>query len=113
MNTAIRNMTPDDLLAEAAGDSAKARWSTMESLTATLIDEVRQLAWVYASAHTDQAIPKPEPIKRPGISGARRKLKRISIVDARRLDPRLRGLSDTEAQTKLDRLTGRRPSNGN
>lgn len=108
MNTAIRNLTPDDKLADAAGDPTKARWSTMEGLLATLIDEVRQLSWVYASAHTDTKIPRPEPIKRPGVSGpSRRKLKRISLVDARRLDPRLRGLADAEAQTKLDRLTGR------
>lgn len=107
LNTALRNATPEEMLAANAGDPAQARWSTMESLTATLIDEVRNLVWSYVSAHSEHSVPKPEPIKRPGVSTRRRHLRSISIQRAQRMDPRLRGLSPDEAQEKLDMLTGR------
>lgn len=102
---------PEEKLAESAGDSAKARWSSAEGLLATLIDETRQLAWMYASAHTESTVPKPQPIRRPGV-GARRRRRPVSLAVAQRMDPRLRGLSEEEAQAKLDMLTGR-GSHGN
>lgn len=105
MNTAIRNGTSDEQLMEAAGDPTQARWSTMENLTATLIDEVRQLAWIYTKAHTEQSVPKPEPVQRPGVRG--RKVRKISLANARRLDPRLRLVPDEDAQGRLDYITGR------
>lgn len=97
---------PEERLLESAGDPAKARWSTLETLMAMLIDEVRSLSWAYMSAHTEQSIPRPEPVKRPGV-GPARKLRRISLSDARRLDPRLRLVRDEEAQETLDEITGR------
>jgi hypothetical protein len=105
LNTAIRNMMPDDRLAELAGDPVKAPWSTIESLLAGLIDEIRILGWMYVSAHTDKSIPRPQPVKRPGVTGRARK--KIPIEAAMRMDPRLRGLSPEEAQAALDRMTGR------
>lgn len=107
LNTAIRNMTSEERLSSNAGDSSEARWSTVETLLATLIDEVRINSWMYASAHSDQKIPKPEPIKRPGVNVHRRNLRALDMEKAQRMDPRLRGLSPEEAQEKLNRMTGR------
>lgn len=103
LNTAIRNHMPEDELAGRRGDPARAPWSTVETLMAVLIDEVRMLAWSYASAHSKGTVPKPTPISRPGArrSGRRRP---ISLETARRLDPRLRGLSDEEARERLERI---------
>ena len=106
LNTAIRNGMPEDQILENAGDPVKARWSAMESLMATLIDEVRNLIWTYQSAHTTQAIPRPESIRRPGV-GKTRKLRRITLSDARKMDPRLRLVRDEDAQDVLDEITGR------
>jgi hypothetical protein len=106
LNTAIRNSVPEDELASRRGDPAAAPWSTVETLMAVLIDEVRMLAWTYASAHSKGTVPKPTPIARPGArrSGRRRAL---SLDAARRLDPRLRGLTAAQAQARLDGVTGR------
>jgi hypothetical protein len=108
LNTAIRNLMPEDKLAENAGDPTKAPWSAAETLLASVIDEIRNLGWTYVQGHSDSSIPKPLPVPRPGVTG-RRRLKRISLENARKLDPRLRGLSDTEVQAMLNRLTGRTP----
>lgn len=106
MNTAIRNATPEDRLRDNAGDPARASWSGVETMLATLIDEVRQLEWLYVSAHTEKPVTKPEPIKRPGITSDRRRRRAMNLDAARKLDPRLRGLADDEAREKLRRLTG-------
>lgn len=98
---------PEERLLESAGDPVKARWSTLETLMAMLIDEVRSISWAYMSAHSEQAIPRPEPIKRPGVTRSR-KLRQISLSDARRLDPRLRLVRDEDAQERLDEITGRK-----
>jgi hypothetical protein len=105
VKTAIRNSVPEDALAELAGDASRAPWSATESLLASLIDEVRMLAWMYASSHSDKAVPKPDPVKRPGVGVKKRRL--IPLAAAMALDPRLRGLEPEEAQAKLDQLTGR------
>lgn len=73
---------------------------------AIMVDEVRQLAWMYAQSHTESKLPRPEPLPRPGVSKGSR-LRPISLEAARRIDPRLRGLADAEAQEMLNRLTGR------
>jgi hypothetical protein len=103
MNTAIRNIMPEDRLAANATDPTKASWSAVESLFATLIDEVRQLEWMYAQSHSDNPIPRPKPMRRPGVD-AKRKLRPMRLEVAQALDPRLRGLSAEEAQEKLRRL---------
>jgi hypothetical protein len=87
----------------AAGDSAQAPWSPLELLVAALIDEVRQLSWMYAMSHSDNAhIPQPELVRRPGMNTKRGKV--MSIENARLLDPRLRGLDDDEVR---ERMAGR------
>lgn len=106
LNTAVRNDTPDEALAERIGDPTKSAWSNVETLLAALIDEVRSLGWAYASTHSDRKITKPTPIPRPGVGG-KRKLRRISIENAKLLDARLRDLSDEDAEAKFRELTGR------
>lgn len=107
LSTAVRNDTPDDVLAERVGDPEKSAWSTVESLLAALIDEVRNLSWAYASAHSERKIPRPAPVTRPGVSDKRRQLKKISIENIQALDPRLRGLSPEEAEARFREMTGR------
>ena len=100
MNTAIRNATPPEQIDAAAGDPAQAPWSTLESLVAALIDEVRNFAWMYASAHSKTSPQKPEPIRRPG-GGKRRGRKLMRMSDVRALDPRLKNMSDNEIRKLL------------
>jgi len=77
----------------------------METLLAALVDEVRMNTWVYVQAHSDKRVERPTPIRRPGLPARRER--RMSLADAQMIDPRLRGLSEEEAQETLDRLTGR------
>jgi len=105
LTTAMRNDTPERDLSRAERDPAKGRWSGIETLLAALIDEVRTNTWIYAQAHSDRRVDRPTPIRRPGMPARREK--RMSLSDAQKLDPRLRGLSEEEAQATLDRLTGR------
>jgi hypothetical protein len=107
LNTAIRNELPDDSLVRRAADPVAAPWSAVEMLMATLVDEIRNLGWMYASGHTSTSIPRPLPIRRPGLSARRGGGRIVDLARAQKLDPRLRGLSPEEAQDKLDRLTGR------
>lgn len=106
VNTAIRNSMPASNLARDSDglDPARANWSSIETLTALLIDEVRQQTWVYIQSKSPSAVPRPSPIPRPGLP--ERALRPISLAAAQVLDPRLRGLSEEEAQDKLDAITG-------
>jgi len=106
VNTAIRNDMPEWYLAEraAGADPSKSAWSITETLLAVLIDEVRMSNWLYASAHSDKTIPRPEPVRRPG-TGSRR-LRTLTLGEARAIDPRLRTLSDAEALATFRRLHG-------
>jgi hypothetical protein len=73
-------------------------------LTAALIDEMRQLNYMFATANSSSpgSIAKPEFIQRPGSGKKRGKL--MSIESARVLDPRLRYLDDDEVR---ERMAGR------
>lgn len=106
MNTAIRNGIPERSLSErlSGADPAKSAWSTLETLIAVLIDETRMSNWMYASAHSDNPIPKPEPLRRPGVATSRRRA--LSLADARAIDPRLRTMPDDEAVETFRRLHG-------
>jgi hypothetical protein len=103
--TAVRNAIPEDVIRAGGADPAKSAWSNSESLTALVVDELRKLQWMYASAHSENPLPKPEPIARPGVHG--RTTPKISYAVAQELDPRLRGLSPEEVQERFDSLTGR------
>lgn len=102
LNTAIRNATPDHELARATSDAARAPWSTLESLVASLIDELRQFEWMYASAHAKTAPKMPEPIRRPGITARRHGKKLMRISEIRTLDPRMRDMSDDEIRELIN-----------
>lgn len=106
MNTAIRNQLPEDNLARRAGDPVLAPWSAMEMFMATLIDEVRNVAWMYASGHSKGNVPRPDPIRRPGLSARRHSGRIVDLARAQKIDPRLRGLSIEEAQRLLDEVMG-------
>lgn len=107
MNTAIRNSASEADLAKsgARADPTRESWSALESMIATLIDEMRILRWTYVQAHSDTSVPRPTPVPRPGVSDRKGKL--MKLADAQKIDPRLRGLSEREAQEMLDRMTGR------
>jgi hypothetical protein len=109
VNTAIRNNTSEDVLSRAGAkyDPVKASWSAVESLLALLVDETRNQTWTYVQSKTDKRIARPTPIRRPGVGTTRRE-RAIPLEAAQRMDPRLRGLSDEEAQRKLDEILGRR-----
>jgi hypothetical protein len=101
LNTAIRNSITEDQMAVSSMDPARAPWSTLETLVAGVIDELRQLAWMYAAAHSKTAPQKPEFIKRPGVNKRRgRKLMRMS--DVRALDPRLKNFTDDEIREMMN-----------
>ena len=104
MNTAIRNSRPESELARqsASYDPARERWSTVETLLATLIDEVRYGNWAFVQAYSENPVTHPTPIRRPGLV---RTGKAMSLEDAQRIDPRLRGMSAEEAQETLDRMS--------
>jgi hypothetical protein len=108
LNTAMRNSVPEDELFREgdANDPAKGRWSTIEMMLATLIDEIRMNTWATIQLKTEKTVPRPEPIRRPGRSQRTRGAKRMSLEDAQRIDPRLRGMSAQEAQAMLDRIRG-------
>lgn len=106
VNTAIRNQMPDSVMARGKGNPSMSRWSSLEMLTAVLIDEIRQFEWAFIQSRTDRKIPRPLPIPRPGLPT--RPERAIPLAVAQRMDPRLRGLSDEDAQVVLDRVTGRR-----
>lgn len=103
----MRNDTPEAELAKGGVkyDPAHGRWSVMESMLASLIDEVRYNTWAFIQVHSEQAVTKPEPIRRPGVTGRRGKL--MPLSDAMKIDPRMRGMSEEEAQEFMDRMTGR------
>jgi hypothetical protein len=109
VNTAIRNTMPESVMARAGAkhDPTKSSWSALESLVALLIDEVRQQTWTYVQSKSEKRVARPTPIRRPGVGTARRE-RSIKLEAAQRMDPRLRGLSDEEAQAKLDEILGMR-----
>ena len=103
LNTAIRNNVPEGEL--LPGDPAKGKWSSAETLLATLIDEVRAYRADFAQVNSKNTVRRPKPIARPGLG--RKPGKVLDVEKLKELDPRLRGLSDEEALETYRRLTGR------
>lgn len=103
----MRNDTPEAELVKGGSkhDPSKASWSAVESMLASLIDEVRYNTWVYVQAHSDQKVAMPEPIRRPGVTGRRGKV--MPLADAMKIDPRLKGMTEEQAQRFMDEVTGR------
>lgn len=108
MNTAIRNDASESELVKssAQADPAQGRWSATDSMLASILDELRMGNWAYVQVHSEQSVPRPDPIRRPGVSGRRGKL--MTLEDAMRIDPRLRGMEPDEAQAFLDGVRGHR-----
>lgn len=104
--TAIRNSTPDAEIEAIEMHPELGRWSAIEGLLALLVDEVRNLTWSYLQSHSEKDVPRPEPVRRPGLRTRPRGRQR-SIEEMQKLDPRLRGLSPEEAQLKIFEMTGR------
>ncbi len=107
MNTAIRNDASESELARgsAQADPTRGKWSATESMLASILDEMRMGNWAYVQVHSEQSVPRPEPIRRPGVSGRRGRL--MTLEDAMKIDPRLRGMEPDEAQAFLDGVRGR------
>jgi hypothetical protein len=105
LNTAMRNDMTDIELASGTSDPSNGKWSSTEIMLAALIDEVRHGNWIYVQAHSDRTVPRPSPVPRPGLPKRRGRI--MSLEDAQKIDPRLRGLAEEEAQALLDRMTGR------
>ena len=66
--TALRDAIPEDELAAMAEDQdGHGRWSHLEYLIAQLIDATKEVGYIVLSVNTEARIPKPEPVRRPGI----------------------------------------------
>lgn len=100
---AVRAGLPDEDLEERSesSDPEAGRWSVAEMLLASVVDELRRFEHIYVSAHVKQgqAGLMPEPIPRPGMTRAAKKVRRSRLTDEQRaiLDPRLRLVQDDEA----------------
>ena len=73
-------------------DASRSRWSSLEMLTAAVIDELKVLRWLYISAHSGDKSPgsPPSPVPRPGVAAGAQRRSRLSDQQRRALDPRLR-----------------------
>lgn len=96
--TELRNANPESV-SEDGPDPAEGRWSQLEMLVATLVDETRNLRYVYTSVHAvkGKKPTPPDPIPRPGIE--RRK-------------PHKRALSDAQAEFLWRHINGLPPDPG-
>lgn len=65
--TALRNANPS-VVDEDGPDPAEGRWSQIEILIASLVDEVRYLRHDYRTSHGDKRGKRPDPIRRPGAA---------------------------------------------
>lgn len=71
LRTEIRDQFTDAQLVEMStgNDSSKhGPWSRLELLSASLINELRQLTYVQLVANGAKDAPKPEPVRTPGSS---------------------------------------------
>lgn len=75
--TAMRNaLLPEELEAQAErGEPEKGRWSQAEQLLAGIADSLRNLEYILVRVNSDGKGPKPkrpEPMRRPGVGGAKK-----------------------------------------
>jgi hypothetical protein len=108
LNTAIRNNASESELVRgsAQSDPARGKWSATDSMLASILDEMRMGNWAYVQVHSEQRVPRPEPVRRPGVSARRGRL--MTLEDAMKIDPRIRGMEPDEAQRFLDGVRGHR-----
>lgn len=72
--TALRNAHPE-VVTEGGPDPAEGRWSQVEMLLAAVVDELRNLRYVYTAANSEKGKrpDPPDPIRRPGVQPRRKK----------------------------------------
>lgn len=90
--TAVRNTLPEDELARISEDAdpTRAPWSQTQMMQAAQLDELRLIRHVLIAVNSKNPPAKPpEPVRRPGVAGRRRK-RGLSAQKRRILDPRLR-----------------------
>lgn len=76
--TALRNaMPPEELEAQSKdGEPEKGRWSMDQQLLASIADGVRDLQYITVVANSDgkgQKPARPEPMRRPGVGGPKKR----------------------------------------
>lgn len=64
--TALRNANPD-IVTEDGPDPREGRWSQIEMLLASVVDELRYLRHEYRTANGDKKSKAPNPVVRPGV----------------------------------------------
>lgn len=64
--TALRNNNPE-IVTEDGPDPREGRWSQIEMLLASVVDELRLLRHDYRTANGDQKGKTPDPVVRPGV----------------------------------------------
>lgn len=66
----------EDLVSEEP-DPENEQWSRVEHILASIRDEIHALRWQYSSAHSGKQRLKwkPEPLPRPGVKPAKRKVR--------------------------------------
>lgn len=95
--TALRLAAPEPEPGAEDGeppDASEGRWSALEMLMATAVDELRALRWQHGAVHGSKGSP-PSPLRRPGA--APRRHGRLTMEQRRLLDPRLRVVEDPES----------------
>jgi hypothetical protein len=93
--TALRNERGDEADEQiVSSDAARAPWSPVEMLLATVVDELRNLQSVMITTATGKAQKPPPPIRRPGV-GAKSAQPRPRMTPDKRalLDAQRRALS--------------------
>lgn len=72
--TALRNAHPESVT-EDGPDPAEGRWSQVEMLLADVVDELRNLRYVYTASQSEKNknLTPPDPIRRPGVQPKRKK----------------------------------------
>lgn len=60
-------------------------------LLASVIDELRWMRYEYRSVNSSAAGAPPKQVDRPGVNGAKRRRKGLTMNQRRELDPRMRG----------------------
>ena len=100
--------------AEPADDAepGDAPWSQDNLLTAMLIDAVHENTWAVMQTQTEETIPRPDPIPRPGVRKAEKPQRAAP-------DPRLEewltrrqngeDTTDLDAELGIDNVTPLRP----
>jgi hypothetical protein len=111
--TALRIKDPGpggDVEVEAA-EPADAPWSKSDILIAALIDAVNQNTWAVFQSQSEEEVPKPELVPRPGVAKAKPRYAKADPLLVEWLTKRQNGedTTDLDAQLNLQNVTPLRP----